>query len=100
MNMVCLDIEGVLLPEIWIAFDLSHNNLTGPLPASIGDLDELAYVDLSYNQIDGPIPPEMGDMEFLVYMDLLNNQLSGKIPPELGNLNSLGLLWLGYNNLR
>ncbi len=54
----------------------------------------------SYNQIDGPIPPEMGDMEFLVEMNLLNNQLNGEIPPELGNLSSLAKLWLADNNLR
>ena len=42
MNIVCLDVEGVLVPEIWIAFA----EATGipELRRTIRDLDESAFV--------------------------------------------------------
>ena len=42
MNVVCLDMEGVLVPEIWIAF----SEATGipELRRTIRELDENAFV--------------------------------------------------------
>ncbi|PIN04654.1 Serine/threonine protein kinase [Handroanthus impetiginosus] len=36
--------------------NLSHNNLSGPIPYSLVNLD---FVDLSYNALEGPIPLEI-----------------------------------------
>ena len=53
---------------------------------------------LSDNQLTGPIPPDLDDLEKLVRLDLSNNQLTGEIPPELGNLKNLQMLFLAAND--
>lgn len=63
--------------------ELSHNELTGPIPA---ELPSLWRLDLSYNQLNGPIPPGLD----AVNLDLSHNELTGPIPVEL-------ILVDGYN---
>ncbi|CAI7859777.1 unnamed protein product [Closterium sp. NIES-53] len=41
---------------------LAYNQLSGPIPTSIGSLATLTYLDLSSNQLSGPIPEEIGAM--------------------------------------
>ncbi|MCI03172.1 receptor-like protein kinase [Trifolium medium] len=36
--------------------NLSHNNLSGTIPSSYGEMLSLTIVDISYNQLEGPIP--------------------------------------------
>ncbi|KAK1283517.1 putative LRR receptor-like serine/threonine-protein kinase [Acorus calamus] len=36
--------------------NLSHNNLTGSIPASFKDFQSLSAIDLSYNDLEGPLP--------------------------------------------
>ena len=49
----------------------------------------VADLRLDGNQLSGPIPAELGNLDNLEYLYLRNNQLSGSIPPELGNLANL-----------
>ncbi|VAI43860.1 unnamed protein product [Triticum turgidum subsp. durum] len=37
-------------------WDLSHNNLSGPIPNFLGQLSSLMFLDLSSNDLSGPIP--------------------------------------------
>ena len=39
--------------------DLSNNNLSGSVPAAVGDLSELAAVNLGYNALSGPLPQSL-----------------------------------------
>ena len=57
--------------------DLSANNLTGLLPAALGDLAELTALDLSNNLISGNIPITYAQLSQLTTLDLSNNALSG-----------------------
>ena len=92
---------------------LYHNNLSGFVPAQLGNLTSLQSLDLDENQLTGSIPPELGNMTNLTVscsqwqsvdrrdsirtrqstnltgLLLYNNQLTGSIPPELGNLTNL-----------
>jgi len=77
---------------------LEVNNLTGTLPAEIGDLTSLTLLDLSNNQLNA-IPPEIGNLAMLTDLELDNNQLSGVIPTEIGNLAALTRLDVTRNNL-
>ncbi|KDO38960.1 hypothetical protein CISIN_1g0402381mg, partial [Citrus sinensis] len=81
------------------ALNISHNFLTGfdqhlvVLPANKGDL--LTF-DLSSNNLQGPLPvPPPGTIHYLAS----NNSLTGEIPSWICNLNILESLVLSHNNL-
>ena len=79
--------------------DLSGNQLSGPIPVEIGDLEFLEDLWLFGNDLTGPIPPELGSLENLKSLLLFDNQLTGPLPPEIGNLTNLQDLWLYDNQL-
>ena len=79
--------------------DLGFNDLTGPIPAELGDLSSLTALNLSLNQLTGPIPAELGDLSSLTRLSLSSNELTGPIPAELGDLSSLTVLSLHNNQL-
>ena len=78
---------------------LSGNQLSGAIPAELGNLTHLTALVLSGNQLSGAIPAELGDLAHLTALVLSGNQLSGAIPAELGNLTHLTTLWLNDNQL-
>ena len=78
---------------------LEHNDLSGPLPAELGNLTELTRLSLGSNRITGPIPPQLGSLDKLTRLGLTNNRLTGSIPPQLGNLSNLTHLSIGNNEL-
>ena len=85
--------------------DLSANNLTGMIPAELGNLTNLENLVLvgdplsGDNLLSGEIPTELGNLTNLEKLNLSFNQLSGEIPASLGNLTNLKELWLVYNQL-
>ncbi|KAH7865530.1 hypothetical protein Vadar_007839 [Vaccinium darrowii] len=80
--------------------DLSYNKgLTGPIPASIGNLKKLTYLLLVDCGFGGPIPGTIGSLPQLYILSLNSNSFSGPIPPELGNLSNLYWLDLADNKL-
>ena len=80
------------------ALELSYNNISGSIPATINNLTELVSLNLSYNSLGGGIP-NLSSLSVLEALALHNNQLSGTIPASLDNLDSLRTLDLGYNQL-
>ncbi len=79
--------------------DLRNNNLTGTLPASIGNLTGLESLQLDQNFIGGGIPNSMGNLASLQYLSIIINQLTGPIPASIGNLSNLVWLRLADNQL-
>ena len=79
--------------------NLSDNQLSGKIPAAIGNLTKLAILNLSDNQLSGEIPAAIGNLTKLNTLELESNQLSGEIPAEIGNLTKLTNLDLGINQL-
>ena len=73
--------------------------LTGSIPAELGQLDQLYRLGLNDNQLTGEIPKELGQMFQLRGLDLSSNQLTGAIPGELGQLYQLMALDLSHNQL-
>nr|XP_016492142.1 PREDICTED: receptor-like protein 12 [Nicotiana tabacum] len=61
---------------------LANNKLTGSIPSSICNLDELQFLDMSNNSINSKIPPclfqKLADR--LVVLNIGRNKLSGIIP--------------------
>ena len=79
--------------------NLRHNQLTGEIPAELGNLTNLTHLDLPHNQLTGGIPAELGNLTNLEGLWLQRNQLTGEIPGELGNLTNLERLYLTNTQL-
>ncbi len=82
-----------------VALDLRNRNLTGQVPAELGELSHLQVLRLDGNRLTGGIPPELGNLSRLTMLSLDGNRLTGPIPPALANLSNLGQLWLADNRL-
>ena len=78
---------------------LTDNNLSGEIPAELGDLSSLLNLYLWQNNLSGEIPAELGDLSNLLVLFLEDNNLSGAIPAELGDLTNLQSLYLAQNGL-
>uniref|UniRef100_A0A7S1VR70 L domain-like protein n=1 Tax=Grammatophora oceanica TaxID=210454 RepID=A0A7S1VR70_9STRA len=69
--------------------------LTGPIPTTIGSMDNLKWFDLRRNEMSGSLPSELGlcnNLEGFTVGD--NDNLTGPVPTELfllPDLEALGL---------
>ncbi|XP_073107614.1 probable LRR receptor-like serine/threonine-protein kinase At1g56140 isoform X2 [Elaeis guineensis] len=79
--------------------DLTWNNLTGPLPAFIGNLTELQSLHVGTNALSGTIPKELGKLQSLSSLALSQNYLTGPLPAFIGNMTELQSLSVGANAL-
>ncbi|TKY73104.1 Polygalacturonase inhibitor [Spatholobus suberectus] len=106
----------ILLPDLI----LSHNQLSGPIPASLANLDP-ARIDLSRNKLEGDACMLFGKnttekldlsrnkFEFnlshlkfpktsLIHLDLCHNNINGSIPVALTEVENLQHFNVSYNN--
>lgn len=97
---------GSLPPEVGSLTNLVHlyiseNNLSGPLPDSLGNcLISMMKLRLNgNNSFSGAIPTSFSSMRGLILLNLTDNMLSGKIPEELSCISALEELCLAHNNL-
>ncbi len=79
--------------------NLWNNELSGTIPARLGELSSLFFLSLSGNRLTGPIPPDLGNLQNLQYLYLFDNALTGSIPTQLGQLGALTTLLLQENEL-
>lgn len=82
-----------------IAIWNNSNQLTGSIPAEIGNLSNLQTLSLSNNQLTGSIPVEIGNLPNLEHLSLHNNQLTGSIPITIGTLSNLNRIYIFNNQL-
>jgi Leucine-rich repeat (LRR) protein len=71
---------------------LAHNSLTGIIPDSLRQLSSLSALNLSHNMFTGSIPSSFSALSNLKILDLSSNFLSGPIPPEFGSLSGQNYL--------
>lgn len=76
---------------------LKGRNITGHIPAAIGELSELRYLFLSDNHLSGDIPSVLYTLPKLQNVDLGGNDYAGVIPSEFGTMPALKTLILKGN---
>ncbi|XVF82908.1 hypothetical protein PTKIN_Ptkin16aG0088800 [Pterospermum kingtungense] len=86
---------GSLDHLIWL--DISSNELSGPIPTTIGRIKNLQRFLLYENKLQGSIPYDLCGLRKISDLVLDHNQLDGHLPTCLGNLTSLRNLYLGSN---
>ena len=59
---------------------LNNNFLVGPVPASLGNLNDLIYLCLNDNLLSGTLPPELCNLEALTLLKIDNNAFEGCFP--------------------
>ncbi|EOA34084.1 hypothetical protein CARUB_v10021585mg, partial [Capsella rubella] len=85
--------------DFMYGMDLSSNELSGVIPAELGDLPKLRVMNLSRNFLLGSIPSSFSNLQDIESFDLSHNMLQGIIPHQLTNLSSLVVFDVSYNNL-
>ncbi|XVF63059.1 hypothetical protein PTKIN_Ptkin09bG0058400 [Pterospermum kingtungense] len=68
---------------------LMNNGFTGCLKPELGALQGVTVFDVSSNQLFGPLPDTIGKMKSLEQLNLANNKLSGYIPESICSLPKL-----------
>ncbi|KAK6117135.1 hypothetical protein DH2020_049180 [Rehmannia glutinosa] len=76
---------------------LAHNNLSGPIPVSVGNCLNLEGIDLSFNVLNGILPLEVCNSPKMMYISVRSNMLSGSVGKQVSECGSLSLLDLGSN---
>ena len=79
--------------------ELENNDLEGPIPRELGQLEQLRTLRLYANRLRGSIPRELGQLQRLEHLMLKRNALTGPIPLELARLGNLANLNLSDNRL-
>ncbi|KAG6551929.1 hypothetical protein Mapa_006546 [Marchantia paleacea] len=72
--------------------------LTGPIPASLGNLKYLKEMNVANNQLTGQIPQSFEDLDNLMYMNLSGNKLDGPVPRQLFALPQIATFDISNNN--
>ena len=85
--------------DMYFLLDLSNNQLSSEIPASLGALKALKMLNLSFNKLFGKIPASLGDLQNIEGLDLSHNKLSGPIPFAFTKLQQLTTLDVSKNKL-
>ncbi|KAF3782142.1 putative LRR receptor-like serine/threonine-protein kinase [Nymphaea thermarum] len=96
---ICVNTSGNVSRKDIVSgyLQLTGNELSGEIPASLGQMKTLSLINLGFNRFTGKLPSEIGQIPLKV-LNVTNNNISGPIPQELGNLRCLESLDLSYNN--
>jgi Leucine-rich repeat (LRR) protein len=86
--------------ETTLLFASSDNELTGPIPASIGNLSDLSLLVLDTNVLTGPIPDTLWNLSSLVYLSFGWNRFEGDLNflGALSNCRQLSYLGISSNS--
>ncbi|KAL8506449.1 hypothetical protein ACS0TY_017370 [Phlomoides rotata] len=73
--------------------------IRGPIPNEIGNLTNLILLDLGENDLTGAIPAALGNLRSLQALGIYSNKLQGSISHAICNLGNLFSIDLAENNL-
>lgn len=78
---------------------MSYNQLSGSIPASLGELQGLKYLWLDSNKLSGPIPAAISNCSALVHVSADGNSLAGVLPAGIPALPELQVISFSNNDL-
>ena len=71
---------------------LNDNQLTGSIPSTfLQEIPRLQFLDVSNNQLTGELPVELYQLSHLTHLLASNNSFTGSLPEDLGALTRLGM---------
>ena len=79
------------------SLNLRDNALTGPIPAELGNLSNMARLELFANDLTGPVPAELGNLSSLQVLSLNDNALTGPLPETFLRIGGLSWFHVGDN---
>ncbi len=80
-------------------WSMNNNFITGPLPNTIGNMNQLFEFYVDSNYFSGTIPVEIGSSLVLQNIDMSSNLLSGSFPSTISQLTFLELFFVQNNEL-
>ncbi|TXG73066.1 hypothetical protein EZV62_001645 [Acer yangbiense] len=80
-----------------VFLDLSENQLQGPFPEWLAEMD-IRSIFLSDNNLSGSLPPRLFQTLRLSVLSLSRNNFSGELPENVGDAIKLMILMLAGNN--
>ncbi|GAY49015.1 hypothetical protein WN943_011931 [Citrus x changshan-huyou] len=89
---------GSLMPRLQRLY-LSWNQLSGRIPSSVCNLEDLQILSIRSNKLSGEFPNCWYHSQMFWGIDISNNSLTGSIPSSFDSLRSLSVLLLSNNNL-
>lgn len=84
---------------LFILIDLSDNLLSGSIPSSFSELQNLRLLSLMYNSMSGSVPEGIAKLKNLDTLLIWNNYFSGSLPQDLGRFSQLKWVDVSTNNL-
>ncbi|KAK4275991.1 hypothetical protein QN277_018995 [Acacia crassicarpa] len=80
--------------------NLSHNNLSGPIPQCLVVLPNLSVLDLQMNVFSGTLPNKFSKNNVLQTLHFNSNRLNGSLPLSLSHCTKLEIFDVGHNKIR
>jgi RHS repeat-associated protein len=78
---------------------LTNNNLTGTIPAAIGNLTAINWLRLYENHLTGRVPETIGNLTACTRLMFYQNQITGGLPESIGQMTALQMLMIQDNLL-
>ncbi|KAL4322046.1 hypothetical protein AHAS_Ahas14G0171300 [Arachis hypogaea] len=82
-----------------IGLGIENNHLTEFIPTSFGNFQKLQRLYMNNNKFSGEVPAIIANLSQLSDLHLSHNMLNGSIPSAIGNCKRLEYLDFSYNNL-
>ncbi|XP_054817689.1 receptor-like protein 9DC3 [Prosopis cineraria] len=79
--------------------NLSHNNLSGPIPQCLVALPNLVVLDLQMNNFFGTLPNNFLKRNVLQTLHFNSNRFKGSLPLSLAHCNQLEIFDVGQNEI-
>jgi len=77
-------------------FNVAHNNITGEIPAVLGNFTSIEILAISYNNLSGRLPQSMGSLITAKGIFFENNNFHGPLP-DFTEIHDLAYLYIDNN---